>query len=65
MLRKIKLYNGRYIALNTRLCEELDIVINDTVKYGDDCVIVIDGKEGSGKSNLTSWIKSYQLLLLV
>jgi len=55
----IKIPNGRIIKIPDKLKYDLDVLINDCVKHYFDIVLVIDSREGSGKSRSARIIGAY------
>ena len=59
---KITLQNGNEIAIDTYLTKKLDLMCKKVTKYNFDNLIIIDGDEGFGKTNLASAVCGYVAL---
>ena len=53
------LVTDKYIPMHERLLEKLDLMATRVVKHKFDCLLILDGDEGMGKSNLASAIAYY------
>lgn len=56
---KIKLSNGNEISIDTYLAKKLDLMCNKVTKHHFDNLLIIDGDEGFGKTNLASAVCGY------
>jgi DNA-binding transcriptional regulator YiaG len=56
---KITLSNGNEISIDTYLAKKLDLMCEKVTKHHFDNLMIIDGDEGFGKSNLASAVCGY------